>query len=386
MPEPARSKFHSKSFALAASLTFALGACGTPGPVGGPAPSEVVIPTPVDPAPTPTPVDPAPTPTPVDPTPAPTPTPSPSPAPTTYAYAQATALPYRVSESQGRVVNGKLYVFGGFDSLKACCVPTDRAYVYDGSAWAPVASMPDGGATHVGVTTDGARYVYLAGGYIADASRTGQIFGTRAVWRYDTTLNRYDRLRDLPIERAAGQLELVGGKLHYFGGTNLARTQDVADHYVLDLDDPGANWTTAAPLPNPRHHMGSVVLGGFIYAVGGQKGHDGALVTQASVDRYDPARNEWTAVKSLPFARGHVANSTFVLGGRIVVAGGETAHTVGTADVVAYDPDRDEWAPLTALPSARISGVAAPLGPGFVFAGGMAGGDGSKDVWSATPR
>ncbi|MFC4455916.1 NPCBM/NEW2 domain-containing protein [Deinococcus sonorensis] len=303
--------------------------------------------------------------------PAPTPPPPPPPPPT-LSYSSMAAQPQGVSEAQGRVVKGKLYTFGGFDSLKSCCTPTDRAYVYDPAVnrWASIAPMPDHGATHAGMTTDGT-FIYYAGGYVANSTWTAQVFGTRAVWRYDPAANSYTRLPDLPVTSAAGQLEYLNGKLHYFGGTNQARTADIADHYVLDLAGQATAWTVAAPMPAPRNHLGSVVLDGFIYAIGGQNGHDAALVTRSDVYRYDPASDRWTTLASLPRARSHIANSTFVWQGRILVAGGETAHNVAISDVSAYNPATNTWTEWTPLPFARVSGVAAATdGTHFVFTGG----------------
>ncbi|UQN09755.1 NPCBM/NEW2 domain-containing protein [Deinococcus sp. QL22] len=295
----------------------------------------------------------------------------PAPVTSTYTYSALANQPYSVAESQGRMLNGRLYTFGGFDSLKGCCTPTNRAYLYDPatSLWTPLAPMPDKGATHAGLTTDGTS-LYYAGGYLADSAWSGQIFGSKAVWRYDPASNTYTHLPDLPLERAAGQLEYLDGKLHYFGGTNLARTQNVGDHYVLDLTGAASSWTVSAPLPNPRHHMGSTVLGGKIYAVGGQHGHDQASVTQASLHAYDPATNTWTALQSLPRARSHISNTTFVLAGRLVVAGGESAHDRPISDVSAYNPATDTWTALTPLPVPRSSSVAGPAGQGFVYTGG----------------
>ncbi|MFB9993285.1 NPCBM/NEW2 domain-containing protein [Deinococcus oregonensis] len=306
----------------------------------------------------------------------------PAPLTSSYAYSGLTNQPYSVSEAQGRMLNGRLYTFGGFDSLKGCCTPTNRAYMYDPATnvWTPLAYMPDKGVTHAGLTTDGAS-LYYAGGYLANNTWNGQIFGTKAVWRYDPASNTYSRLPDLPIERAAGQLEYLDGKLHYFGGTNLARTQNVGDHYVLDLTGGAAAWTVAAPLPNPRHHMGSAVMGGKIYAVGGQHGHDQASVTQTSLHVYDPATDTWTALQSLPRARSHIANSTFVSAGRLIVAGGESSHEHPITDVSAYDPATNTWTALTPLPVARSSSVAGPAGQGFLYTGGN-----TRAGWMVLPQ
>jgi N-acetylneuraminic acid mutarotase len=297
-----------------------------------------------------------------------------------FTYSSITKQPYSVTEAQGELVGGKLYSFGGFDILKACCTPTDRAYAYTpGGGWTALRNMPNRGVTHAGMTTDGTN-VFYAGGYIADAAWTGQVFGTKAVWRYNVAANTYTALPDLPLERAGGQLEFLDGWLHFFGGTNKARTADVPDHWALQLSDLGAGWQRRASISNARHHMGSAVLNGHIFAIGGQHHHDARLMTQGTVEEYDPATDRWTTRASIPKPRGHISSATFVLHGRIVVAGGETSHGTRIADVNAYDPGCGCWASLTPLPSNVASGVAGPYSGGFFYTGG-----GWRGGWRATP-
>ena len=307
-------------------------------------------------------------------------------APATLDYQPAAAQPYPVSEAQGLALNGQIYVFGGFDVLRGF-TPTDRASRFDPATdrWTALPSMPGRGVTHAGMTSDGAS-IYYAGGYIADSSGNGQIFGTAAAWQYDVTQGSYSRLPDLPAESAAGQLQVLGGKLHYFGGLDLSRTRDLSAHYVLDLSNRAA-WTLAAPMPQPRNHFGSVVLGGKIYAVGGQTGTDEGLSVHNETFVYDPAQDAWTQLRSLPVGRGHISGSTFVMGGRLIVAGGETAHTVASAEVSAYDPGTDTWTALTPLPQPRSSAVAAALdGQTLMFTGGTGSGGFQAGGWKATLR
>ncbi len=287
---------------------------------------------------------------------------------TQITWTTAASQPYANGEAQGVVINGKLYVFGGFDSQKPCCTPTRRAYVYNPAtnAWSALAPMPPmngtayGGVTHAGLTTDGTN-IYLAGGYTSDATGGGQIFGTREVWRYNVAVNTYTRLPDLPVSRASGQLVYLNGELHHIGGTNRARTMDVGDHYVLSLQPLGTSWRTAAALPNPRHHAGAAVLGGKIYYIGGQRGHDHALTTQTDVHVFNPATGAWTKAQSLPRGRGHISGATFVHDNRILVLGGEITHGTSVRDVTAYDPSTNTWTAYTSLPAARSSGVAGVI-------------------------
>src|SRR5262249_61881892 len=130
------------------------------------------------------------------------------------------------------------------------------------------------------------------------------------------------------------------------------------DHWVLDLDG-GTSWGTAAPLPNPRDHLGYAGLGGKAYAVGGQH-LDETSTNQAEVDAYDPATDTWTPVAPLPIPTGHNHTSTFVLNGRVVVAGGETNGARFPADVRGDDPHAHISVAPAPLPAPRPSGRAAP--------------------------
>ena len=309
---------------------------------------------------------------------------------TKISWSTVAPQPLPNSEAQGLVLDGKLYSFGGFDETKTPSVytPTDRAYVYDPTTnvWTALKNMPRmqngavaGGTTHTGTATDGTD-IYFAGGYTANQSGTGQIFGTSEVWKYDVSEDAYAFLPSLPQtpdsepanRHSAGQLEYLNGKLHFFGGTSADRKKDVGYHFVLDLGNLAAGWTEAAPLPNPRHHMGSVVLGGKIYAVGGQHGHDAALVPEDDVHVYDPATDTWTQLASLARPRNHISSATFVMGKRIIVAGGQLKHTDAVADVSAYDPTTDTWTELTPLPAKRFSGVAGVVDGVMYYATGSA--------------
>lgn len=298
-------------------------------------------------------------------------------------WSTAAQQQYPVSEAQGRVVNGKLYCFGGFDSQKSTFTPTKRAYVFNPvtNTWSAIADLPQtpngttfGGITHAGIATDGTD-LYIAGGYTSDSAGTGQIFCTRQVWKYIVSQNAYTRLPDLPIRIAAGQLEYLNGVLHYIAGTDSTRTKDLGNHYVLNLNNLEADWDTMAPLPNPRQHASSCVFGGKIYFIGGQHGQDEALVTQKDVHVFDTANNSWTKLADLPVpaganGRGHISSAGVVMGNRILIFGGEIVHQTSVNLVSAYTPATNTWANLTPLPQSRFSGVAGIMNGTIYYTGG----------------
>lgn len=293
-------------------------------------------------------------------------------------WTEGSPSPIVRSEAEGVAVGDKLYVFGGYSYPLDGFAPYSRVDVYDVASdeWTRLRDLPRA-INHAGVANDG-QYVYFAGGYVADADGNGADYGTRDVFRYDIAADTYTPMTPLPVERAAGSLVLYERTLHYFGGTNKERTTDAGEHWALALDVPDAVWEARAPLPNPRHHLGAVVLNGQLWAIGGQHDHDQNLVTQRDVDRYDPLSDVWIAAAPLPavmidgelFGRGHIGAATFVRDGKIIVAGGEYQHIEPLRDMLEYDPTTDSWQSIGLLPERRSSGVARQIGDKLIYVTG----------------
>jgi len=136
----------------------------------------------------------------------------------------------------------------------------------------------------------------------------------------------------------------------------------------LDLNG-GKAWRTTtisgqvlAPMPNPRNHLGGIVLNGKIYAIGGQHLGDQNLSEQSEVDVYDPGTNTWTLAAPMPRPIGHIMADVFVRGGRIDIASGVTLHSVKLANVIEYDPLKNTWSELPPLPGAREAPVSGLVG------------------------
>ena len=72
--------------------------------------------------------------------------------------------------------------------------------------------------------------------------------------------------------------------------------------------EPTLTWTQMADMPTPRASLGSAVVDGKIYAIGGSD-KDFSTTVMAVVERYDPATDTWTTVESMPTARLHLTCS-----------------------------------------------------------------------------
>ncbi len=278
------------------------------------------------------------------------------------------AAPTPRYEAEGLAVHGKLYVFGGFfDGKTQATVRSDR-YDPKTDTWTPIASLPEK-LTHAGQATDG-RVIYLAGGFVGDHPGNS----SDRFWIYDIERNTWSRGPSLPEPRGGGALVLLGRELHYFGGTvrlpGGEYKADHGDHWVFHLDHPEAGWSAAAPLPNPRNHLGGCAAGGKIYAVGGQHLGDELSGNQRSVDVYDPARDDWTKAADLPVAKGHLTANVLERNGHVIVISGLTNGSQKLDTIDDYDPGTDAWTALTPLPQPRQSPVSGIVGDQLIVTGG----------------
>ena len=291
----------------------------------------------------------------------------PVPAPTHITWTAKAPSPIIRAEALRAVVDDKIYVFGGFSGNDG---PVKRSDVYDttNNAWLQIADLPTR-LTHAGVAVDG-RDVYLVGGYTGiGATGYNQTFGVTQTWKYNLDTNQFTAFTPLPSARAGGGAVIINHVLHFFGGNNSSR-QDVGEHWAIDLTNPNATWQSKASLPDARSHMGYLAFNGKIYTAGGQHGNDAGLTTVASVQSYDPASDQWTNLAPLPLAISHIASAMFALDGRLIVAGGESAHEQAVDGVTAYDPVANTWTTLSPLPAPRFSGVAGAIGGTIYFTTG----------------
>jgi N-acetylneuraminic acid mutarotase len=303
-------------------------------------------------------------------------------APTTTTTAGGSPLPWPTSwrtaataptpryEGAGVVVGGKVYVFGGYRNATWQVTRTYAVYDPAANTWKVLGNLPAGMAeTHLGVATDG-RTIWFMGGFAGDVRQDvdpSQVV-SGGFWSYTPSTGAWKRLGSMPKARGAGTLALVGRTLHYVGGNLADRVTNSADHFTYDLDT-GA-WGTKKPIPDGKDHLSSVVLGGKIYVLGGEHGHDELQDQQRDAHVYDPATDSWRSIANLPIAKSHDEWGTFVLDGRIVMAGGQIVKQDATANVVAYDPSTNRWTTLPSLPAPRQGAVVQPVGNVVVITGG----------------
>lgn len=289
-----------------------------------------------------------------------------SPAWPALAWKKGAATPFARVESPTAVVEGELFLFGGFTSSLAA---SDQLDVYDSAtdSWMRRKDMPMQ-LTHLNPAMDG-QTIWFAGGF--KGKHPGPV--TAEVWKYDVASDTWSAGPPLPEPRAGGGLAVVGRHLHYFGGFKSDRQTDAGDHWSLPLDGAG-EWQREADLPDPRGHVSAAVLDGKLYALGGTHGHDKTQDDLSSCHCFDPATKQWTAIASLPDGRSHFESSTLIHHGRILIIGGRCNQSQPPRNVVGdmleFDPAANTWRVVGDLPVKVMAPSAAIIAGRLIVTGG----------------
>jgi N-acetylneuraminic acid mutarotase len=153
--------------------------------------------------------------------------------------------------------------------------------------------------------------IFVMGGY-----RGKNDGNTNQVQIYDPVTKLWDVGILMNTARSQFAAVLLDGLIYVIGGNY----QDVGDPNDVEIFNPDTDtWTEGAPLPERIRYLTGTVRQGKIYIIGGRN-LDGDYMNTMFV--YDPDTNEWTTAASMPTARG--ACRAAVVNDTIYVIGGES--------------------------------------------------------------
>jgi N-acetylneuraminic acid mutarotase len=268
------------------------------------------------------------------------------------------AAPLRPARSEyaATVLDGKIYVAGGFGALSRFERFDPRA-----DAWEQLADLPEL-RHHLSLAAlDGA--VYLAGGH-AESTNTA----TDTFWRYDPGADAWEEMEPLPQgPRGALGAAVIDGILYVVAGSS----GDLSGPATADLaryDPAAASWELLEPMPTAREHLAVAAADGLLVTIGGREGanEDPALLSATEV--YDPAGDSWEERAALPVPRAGMGVASD--GEGVVVLGGErfSGDQPMSFDAVnRYDVATDRWSELAPMPVDR-HGLAAAIVDGTLYA------------------
>ena len=258
-------------------------------------------------------------------------------------------MPTARSEMRAAVVDGIFYVPGGFGGLTSF-----EAYDPANDSWTQLAPLPEP-AHHMMVTGYNGKVYVFGGG--PDLSWRA----TASVLVYDPATAAWTEAGLMPERRMSGEAVLLGNFIYLVGGTGGTTA-------LLRYDPAEDAWAVLPGPSQPREHVAAVAFNDELWVIGGRWGGTGALAT---VEIFSPASGSWRDGPEMNEARSGFGAAA--VGDRIVVAGGEILGArpwTALAGAEVYDPDTDAWTLLPELP-AGIHGM--PIvgfeGTAFVLGG-----------------
>ncbi len=286
--------------------------------------------------------------------------------PNTGAWATKTSMPTARPHPMSGVINGLLYVAGGY-AVSGANVVTELNVleVFDPAAnsWTTKAPMPT--ARHGGASAAISGKLYVAGGCL----QAGNQF-TNVLEVYDPATNAWTTKVPMPTSRCVAEAAAIDGKLYVVGGA-ITSNNTFPRINVLEVYDPATDtWTTKAPMPTSRAYIAAEEIGGKLYVVGGAL--NGSGITGV-LEVYDPAANTWSTKAPMPTPRYGLSSG--FLGGRLYAVGGVPGNTGPSETAVneSYDPATNTWRAEDSMPTARWETATGVINDTLYVVGGATG-------------
>ena len=236
--------------------------------------------------------------------------------PRTDVWHNGAALPRGANHVAVVASQGRIYAFGGF--IEQNRNPDAHAYVYDVSRdqWSTIAPMPRPRGAAAAVVLQGK--IHLIGGASSPTDERASV-GWHEV--YDPSSDSWSRRKALPGARDHVGCVAHEGRIHVVGGRFNTFEYNTALHHVyLPERD---TWELRAPMPTARSGHGMVIYRDRFFAMGGEGGiinRPGQQTVFGQMESYDPKADSWLSHAPMPTPRHAVGAVT--VGDWIYVAGG----------------------------------------------------------------
>ncbi|MGG5819853.1 Kelch repeat-containing protein [Falsiroseomonas sp. HW251] len=237
--------------------------------------------------------------------------------PATDSWAEKARIPRGANHVGVVGFNGRIYAFGGFSNQNRDA--DELAFVYDiaDDRWERIAPMPRPRAAGALAVVNG-RIHHIGGASNPDSERAS--VGWHEV--YDPQADRWERRKALPGARDHAGVVVNNNLIHIVGGRFNTFEYNTGLHHVYDAA--ADQWTTRAPLPTPRSGHGLVAYRGRFFAMGGESGwwENNQLTgrVHGQMESYDPVSDTWQSHAPMPTPRHGMG--AVVIGDFIYVAGG----------------------------------------------------------------
>ncbi|RME13085.1 MAG: hypothetical protein D6802_02450 [Ardenticatenia bacterium] len=138
-------------------------------------------------------------------------------------------------------------------------------------------------------------------------------------------------------------------------------------------------WVALQPMPAPLADMAATPTDRFLALVGGESENG----MTSAFWLYDAQADTWQESVAAPLALRHAQSAW--LGGRLYLAGGETADGSVSDAVWVYTPDTETWEQGAPLPTPRSRGAMVAFEGALYLIGGWDGAQAQATIWRYSP-
>jgi N-acetylneuraminic acid mutarotase len=250
------------------------------------------------------------------------------------SWSQGAKLPVVMNHPNGAVVDGKLFLLGGFTTSRQTWVATATAGLYDPlkNSWSSLKGLPQAdarGASAMGVYN---RTIYVAGGKMG--SNTASVT-TVSAFNVDTMdwITLPSAAANMPGPRDHVGGAVVGDKFYVLGGRDTSITNVKGDVYILDLKNLNTGWKTSpAKMPTPRGGLAVGAVNTKIYTFGGEGNQASSTGVFPQVEVYDTETDSWATLPNMQTPRHGTYGA--VVSGVVYVPGGAIASGSGDSNIL----------------------------------------------------
>ena len=251
------------------------------------------------------------------------------------------------------VVDGKIYLIGGtpFKNENGGPLGLSTVEVYDtqNNSWQRLTDMPTPRLSSETAVVDGK--IYVVGGFSWIGIPGVDIKMLKVVEVYDPQTDTWSRKQDMPTPRRYFGTGVVAGKIYAIGGWNDFEEPQRLNQ--MEVYNPVSDtWGKQADMPTRRDDVKAAVVRDTIYVLGGagwpRVGWGPVLAT---IEAYQPKTNRWHKKADMPHLTAGF--STVVVDNKIYLIGGHGG--VGFEEylkrVEVYDPERERWDESPPMPT-----------------------------------
>lgn len=256
----------------------------------------------------------------------------------TNAWQKGTDMPTPRHAAKAAVVNGTIFVFGGWNgpvdfALRKYPVNVE-AYNPRTDTWIQKQDMPVPRVDFDIGVVDGK--IYLIGG----SMRAGGGESLNRVDVYNPITDTWVKGREMPTPRSSLRLAVVGNRIYAIGGLEWRPRVNFGLTVIEEYDATSRQWQKRGDMLDTRDWFKTVVVRDSIYLIGGSiwKGVGFVREYLASVNVYDPQRDAWNDIPAMPMPL--TPQGAAVVNGRVYVLGGTGDVGKGLdlfPDVLVYD-------------------------------------------------